>query len=57
VLDGVGDRLAEGQLDLIARVGAEAELGGRPFGEVPGLFEAGQVGVDRVLAGFEANKG
>jgi hypothetical protein len=56
VLDGVRDRLAQGQLDLVAPVGVEPEIGGRPLGEVASLLELRQIRRNRVLSTFEADK-
>ena len=56
MLDGVRDRLAQGQLDLVAPVAVEPEIGGRPLGEVASLLEVRQIRRNRVLSTFEADK-
>ena len=56
MLDGVRDRLAQGQLDLIAAIGIEAEIRGRPINEVASLLEVRQIRRNRVLSSLEADK-
>lgn len=56
MLDGVRDRLAQGQLDLIAPIGVEPEIGGCALDEVAGLLEVRQIRRNRVLSSLEADK-
>jgi hypothetical protein len=56
VLDGVRNRLAQGQLDLIAPIGVEPEIGGCALDEVAGLLEVRQIRRNRVLSSLEADK-
>ena len=54
MLDGVRDCLADGELDLIARVLAEAEIGGTALSEVTCLLDTRHIGADRVLSWGES---
>jgi hypothetical protein len=56
VLDRVRDRLAQGELDLIAPVAVEPEIGGCPLGKVASLLEVRQIRGNRVLSSLEADK-
>ena len=56
MLDGVCDRLAQGQLDLIAPIGVEPEIGGCALDEVASLLEVRQIRRNRVLSSLEADK-
>jgi hypothetical protein len=56
VLDGVRNRLAQGQLDLIAPIGVEPEIAGCTLDEVAGLLEVREIRRNRVLSSLEADK-
>ena len=54
MLDGVRDRLADGELHLVGVVVAETEFGRTALGEVTRLLEARHIGTDRMLSRGES---